>query len=137
MTSRYHVSVAMAKILEAKIWANKIGWHPNKKLKGCDLGAMAEDALVTSQNVKQSKGIYETITQNLIVEIKAMQMTQRVVLPSSLAYDHYYKKYFARRFEISLRGGQHFQPPRLMVGINRGGHFLLTKAVMRTPHKID
>jgi hypothetical protein len=32
---------------------------------------------------------------------------------------------------MALGGGQHFQPPRLMVGINRGGHFLLTKAVRK------
>jgi hypothetical protein len=32
---------------------------------------------------------------------------------------------------MALGGGQHFQPPRLMVGINRGGHFLLTEAVAK------
>ena len=48
-----------------------------------------------------------------------------------LSHLHYYKKSFRRRFEIGLRGGQHFQPPRLMVGINRSGHFLITEAVAR------
>jgi hypothetical protein len=32
---------------------------------------------------------------------------------------------------MALGGGQHFQPPRLMVGINRGGHFLLTEEVAK------
>jgi hypothetical protein len=36
---------------------------------------------------------------------------------------HYYRKTYARHFENSLRGGQAFEPPRLMPGINRGGHF--------------
>jgi len=42
---------------------------------------------------------------------------------------HYYKKTFARRFEMGLRGGQKYEPPRLMSGINRGGRFLLTATV--------
>jgi hypothetical protein len=32
---------------------------------------------------------------------------------------------------MALGGGQHFQPPRLIIGINRGGHFLLTEAVAK------
>jgi hypothetical protein len=42
---------------------------------------------------------------------------------------HYYKKTFARRLQKGLGGGQAIQPPRLMPGINRGGHFLLTEVV--------
>jgi hypothetical protein len=34
-----------------------------------------------------------------------------------------------RPFQKPLRGGQKFEPPRLMPGINRGGRFLLTKKV--------
>jgi hypothetical protein len=45
--------------------------------------------------------------------------------------DHYYKKYFARRLGIIFGGGHHFQPPRLMPRINRGGCFLLTEAVKK------
>jgi hypothetical protein len=33
----------------------------------------------------------------------------------------------------TLEGGQYFQPPQLMVGINRDGHFLLTEAVAKKP----
>jgi hypothetical protein len=33
---------------------------------------------------------------------------------------------------MGLRGGQDFQPPRLMPRINRGGHFLLTEMVKKT-----
>jgi hypothetical protein len=40
---------------------------------------------------------------------------------------HYYKKKFARHLGIFFGGGQHFQPPRLMPRINRGGSFLLTQ----------
>jgi hypothetical protein len=35
---------------------------------------------------------------------------------------------------MALGGGQHFEPPRLMVDINQGSHFLLTEAA---PLKID
>jgi len=42
---------------------------------------------------------------------------------------HYYTKYFAKCFEIGLRGWQDFKPPRLMPTINWGVHFLLAEAV--------
>jgi hypothetical protein len=32
---------------------------------------------------------------------------------------------------MALGDGQHFQPPQLMVGINWGGHFLLTETVAK------
>ena len=42
---------------------------------------------------------------------------------------HYYRKTFARRLKKELGGRQTIQPSRLMPGINRGGHFLLTEVV--------
>ena len=57
---------------------------------------------------------------------------------SSSAAAHYYKKSFARPFQNSLGGRQPFEPPRLMLRINGGGYFLLTKAVRKKlSRKID
>jgi hypothetical protein len=39
------------------------------------------------------------------------------------------KKTFPRHLEMGLGGGWAGCPPRLMPGINRGGHFLLTEVV--------
>ena len=43
--------------------------------------------------------------------------------PEVLGNLHYYRKDYARCFENDVGGGRAFQPPRLMPGINRGGHF--------------
>ena len=44
---------------------------------------------------------------------------------------HTTKKTFTATFKNSLGGGHVKKPPRLMPAINRGGHFLLTKAVTK------
>ena len=45
---------------------------------------------------------------------------------------HYYKKWFTATYLKYLRGRQELQLPRLIVLINRCGHFLLTKAVRKS-----
>ena len=41
-------------------------------------------------------------------------------------------------FKKALEGGHDFEPPRLILAINQGGHFSLTEAVTKKPpHKID
>ena len=52
-------------------------------------------------------------------------------------FDHvvhfrYYNNRLIATFENHLRGGHEFQPPRLMPGINRGDHILLTEIVTTT-----
>jgi hypothetical protein len=47
------------------------------------------------------------------------------------------KKNFARRFGMFFGGGQHFQPPRLMPRINRGGRLLTEVVTKKPPRKID
>jgi len=47
------------------------------------------------------------------------------------------QKKITAAFLKHLRGGQEHQPPRLMVSINRVGHFLLTEVVKKPPRKTD
>ena len=77
-------------------------------------------------------------TLNLIAEKDMAQSIVHVDIigrKSHLAHchqKHYYKKWFTATYLKYLRGRQELQLPRLIVLINRCGHFLLTKAVRKS-----
>ena len=54
----------------------------------------------------------------------------------NVAVCHYYNSRFCEALEKGLWGGHKKQPPLLMPIINRGGHFLLTEAVMKTASEL-
>jgi hypothetical protein len=63
-------------------------------------------------------------------DFEVILVNHHVFFLFSYTWSHYYRKTFVRRLKNGVGGGQIFEPSQLMHGINRGGHFLLTKIVI-------
>jgi disease resistance protein RPM1 len=128
--------VPLATLTTSSLMANK-----SRNIKvWCDLCESVGNVLANNYSIDSMRKILLLSYYDLTPYLKTCLLYLSIFLEDYtirwdrliLRWIHYYKKDFARPSKIGLRGGQHFEPPRLMVGINRGGHFSLTEAVTKT-----